>query len=274
MQFSFAKGRFAACCLLLGAACAAAGFALGAALSARPSAGKAPAPSVRLLPAAVSQPSPPQSQPLPQRLVCLTFDDGPSRTTPAVLEALAAEGVPATFFVVASESNESYLPLVQQAQQAGHEIALHSASHKYSDIYRSADAFWADIELLRQRLAPYVDAEELRCLRFPGGSTNTVSHKYGGSGIMQQLKEQAEQQGLRWVDWNVCAEDATGQKLSADAVCRNVTEGSQGLDRCVVLMHDSATTATTAQALPAIIRWYKENGYTFCTVSQLYGRTG
>ena len=273
MQFSFAKGRFAACCLLLGAACAA-GFALGAALSARPSAGKAPAPSVRLLPAAVSQPSPPQSQPLPQRLVCLTFDDGPSRTTPAVLEALAAEGVPATFFVVASESNESYLPLVQQAQQAGHEIALHSASHKYSDIYRSADAFWADIELLRQRLAPYVDAEELRCLRFPGGSTNTVSHKYGGSGIMQQLKEQAEQQGLRWVDWNVCAEDATGQKLSADAVCRNVTEGSQGLDRCVVLMHDSATTATTAQALPAIIRWYKENGYTFCTVSQLYDRTG
>ena len=95
MQFSFAKGRFAACCLLLGAACAAAGFALGAALSARPSAGKAPAPSVRLLPAAISQPSPPQSQPLPQRLVCLTFDDGPSRTTPAVLEALAAEGVPA-----------------------------------------------------------------------------------------------------------------------------------------------------------------------------------
>ena len=171
MQFSFAKGRFAACCLLLGAACAAAGFALGAALSARPSAGKAPAPSVRLLPAAISQPSPPQSQPLPQRLVCLTFDDGPSRTTPAVLEALAAEGVPATFFVVASESNESYLPLVQQAQQAGHEIALHSASHKYSDIYRSADAFWADIELLRQRLAPYVDAEELRSLRFPGGST-------------------------------------------------------------------------------------------------------
>ena len=119
-----------------------------------------------------------------------------------------------------------------------------------------------------------MDAEELRCLRFPGGSTNTVSHKYGGSGIMQQLKEQAEQQGLRWVDWNVCAEDATGQKLSADAVCRNVTEGSQGLDRCVVLMHDSATTATTAQALPSIIRWYKENGYTFCTVSQLYDRTG
>lgn len=35
-------------------------------------------------------------------------------------------------------------------------------------------------------------------------------------------------------------------------------------------MHDSATTGTTAEALPDIIRWYKDNGYTFCTISQLY----
>ena len=35
-------------------------------------------------------------------------------------------------------------------------------------------------------------------------------------------------------------------------------------------MHDSATTGTTAEALPSIIRWYKEEGYAFCTVSQLY----
>ena len=47
-------------------------------------------------------------------------------------------------------------------------------------------------------------------LRFPGGSTNTVSHKYGGSGIMKSLKEQVEEKGYRYVDWNVCAEDAAG----------------------------------------------------------------
>ena len=203
-------------------------------------------------------------------MVCLTFDDGPSRTTPAVLEALADEEVPATFFVVANENNERYLPLIRQAQQAGHEIALHSASHRYSDIYRSTDAFWADIELLRQRIAPYADAAAVSCLRFPGGSTNTVSRKYGGDAIMQDLKAQAEARGWRWVDWNVSAEDAAGKKLSAEEICRNVTRGSEGRDRCIVLMHDSATTGTTAEALPAIIRWYKENGYAFCTVSQLY----
>ena len=127
-----------------------------------------------------------------------------------------------------------------------------------------------DIALLRQRIAPYVDDGEVRCLRFPGGSTNTVSRKYGGDTLMGQLKEQAEEQGWRWVDWNVSAEDAAGKKLSAEEVCRNVTGGSAGLERCIVLMHDSATTGTTAEALPSIIRWYKEEGYAFCTVSQLY----
>ena len=130
------------------------------------------------------------------RRVCLTFDDGPSRTTPAVLEVLEQEEVPATFFVVANDSNEHWLPLIRQAQAAGHEIALHSASHKYSDIYRSPDAFWADIDLLRQRLADYADLAQVQCLRFPGGSTNTVSHKYGGDSIMKELKAEADQRGL------------------------------------------------------------------------------
>lgn len=281
MQRSFPTLRAAARWLLLAAVSAAAGFALGVAAS-RP----APLSQAAVLPTPLpaGQPAPgrgpggsslpgaapPASQAELPPLVCLTFDDGPSRTTPAVLEALADEEVPATFFVVANENNERYLPLIRQAQQAGHEIALHSASHRYSDIYRSTDAFWADIELLRQRIAPYADAAAVSCLRFPGGSTNTVSRKYGGDAIMQDLKAQAEARGWRWVDWNVSAEDAAGKKLSAEEICRNVTRGSEGRDRCIVLMHDSATTGTTAEALPAIIRWYKENGYAFCTVSQLY----
>lgn len=281
MQLSSFPRRAAGLCLLLAAAGAAAGFALGRtaappaplqeaaflAPSAAPSTAGAVSGAVSGRPD--SEAPPPASSTLPP-MVCLTFDDGPSRTTSAVLEVLAAEEVPATFFVVANESNERYLPLIRQAQQAGHEIALHSASHRYSDIYRSTGAFWADIELLRQRIAPYADAAAIACLRFPGGSTNTVSRKYGGDAIMQDLKAQAEARGWRWVDWNVSAEDAAGKKLSAEEICRNVTRGSEGRDRCIVLMHDSATTGTTAEALPAIIRWYKENGYAFCTVTQLY----
>ena len=207
-------------------------------------------------------------EPLPEKWVCLTFDDGPSRTTPAVLAALDAAGVHGTFFVVATGYNEKYLPLLTQAAAAGHQIALHSASHEYSDIYDSSEAYWADIALLKERIAPYVDAESIRYLRFPGGSTNTVSRRYGGRELMKQLKSEVEQKGWQWVDWNVCAEDAVGGHPSADAIYRNVVRETGQQTNCIVLMHDSASTRTTAEALPDIIQWYADNGYTFLTVAE------
>ena len=204
----------------------------------------------------------------PEKWVCLTFDDGPSRTTPAVLAALDAAGVHGTFFVVATGYNEKYLPLLTQAAAAGHQIALHSASHEYSDIYQSSDAYWEDIALLKERIAPYVDVESIRYLRFPGGSTNTVSRRYGGKGLMKQLKAEVEQKGLQWVDWNVCAEDAVGGHPSADTIYRNVVRETGQQTNCIVLMHDSSSTHTTAEALPDIIQWYADNGYTFLTVAE------
>ena len=207
-------------------------------------------------------------EPLPEKWVCLTFDDGPSKTTPDVLAALNTAGVHGTFFVVATDYNEKYLPLLTEAAAAGHQIALHSASHEYSDIYQSSDAYWEDIALLKERIAPYVDVESIRYLRFPGGSTNTVSRRYGGKGLMKQLKAEVEQKGLQWVDWNVCAEDAVGGHPSADTIYRNVVHETGEQTHCVVLMHDSSSTRTTAEALPDIIQWYTDNGYTFLTVAE------
>ena len=207
-------------------------------------------------------------EPLPEKWVCLTFDDGPSKTTPDVLAALNTAGVHGTFFVVATDYNEKYLPLLTEAAAAGHQIALHSASHEYSDIYQSSDAYWEDIALLKERIAPYVDVESIRYLRFPGGSTNTVSRRYGGKGLMKQLKAEVEQKGLQWVDWNVCAEDAVGGHPSADTIDRNVVRETGQQTNCIVLMHDSASTRTTAEALPDIIQWYTDNGYTFLTVAE------
>ena len=207
-------------------------------------------------------------EPLPEKWVCLTFDDGPSKTTPDVLAALNTAGVHGTFFVVATDYNEKYLPLLTEAAAAGHQIALHSASHEYSDIYQSSDAYWEDIALLKERIAPYVDVESIRYLRFPGGSTNTVSRRYGGKGLMKQLKAEVEQKGLQWVDWNVCAEDAVGGHPSADTIYRNVVRETGQQTNCIVLMHDSASTRTTAEALPDIIQWYTDNGYTFLTVAE------
>ena len=261
--------------LLLLSVGAAAGFGLGIFCGAEPPVGcresdLTPVPDESFVsPApASSVETPPQPEPMPEKWVCLTFDDGPSKTTPDVLSALNRAGVKATFFVVATGNNDKYLPLISEAAAAGHQIALHSASHEYSDIYRSSAAYWRDITLLKERIAPYVDAESIRYLRFPGGSTNTVSRRYGGKGLMQQLKTEVEQRGWQWVDWNVCAEDAVGGHPSADTIYRNVVRETGEQTHCVVLMHDSATTRTTAEALPDIIRWYTDNGYTFLTVAE------
>ena len=231
-----------------------------------------PAPDTSMLSPAVSalaqEQQEPAAQPLPEKWVCLTFDDGPSKTTPDVLSALNAAGVHATFFVVATGYNEKYLPLIADAAAAGHQIALHSASHEYSDIYQSSAAYWQDITLLKKRISPYVNTASLHYLRFPGGSTNTVSRRYGGRGVMAELKQQCAEKGYAYVDWNVCAEDAVGGKPSAGTIYRNVVRETGEQTQCIVLMHDSATTRTTAEALPDIIRWYADNGYTFLTVAE------
>ena len=202
--------------------------------------------------------------------VCLTFDDGPSKNTEEVLRILAEQQVPATFFVIAAENNQNYLPLVQQEVEQGNQVALHSCTHEYREIYQSPEAYWADIDNLKEQLSAYIDVSSVDCLRFPGGSTNTVSHKYGGSSIMKILKDQAEEKGYHWIDWNVCAEDAAGGHPSAARIYKNVVNGVGDKKTCVVLMHDTAATTTTVEALEDIITWFKQNGYTFCTVSELY----
>lgn len=146
---------------------------------------------------------------------------------------------------------------------AGHQIALHSATHQYSKIYASTDAFWQDIRTLRQALEPYVDVAAIDWLRFPGGSTNTVSHRYGGNGIMKALKAQAEDKGYHWIDWNVCAEDATASHPDAAQILRNIRRDADGQDTCVVLLHDTKATGQTVKALPDMIAYFREQGYTF-----------
>ena len=272
MRFSKKNFLLGAALLFLGTAL---GFGLGNFFGAAPLIGcrendLTPVPDTEFLtPAPSSEPAVSQPSAPPEKWVCLTFYDGPSKTTPAVLEALNNAGVKATFFVVATGYNEKYLPLLAEASAAGHQIALHSASHEYSDIYRGSDAYWQDISLLKQRVSPYINAESIRYLRFPGGSTNTVSRRYGGKGLMKQLKSEVEQKGYQWVDWNVCAEDAVGGKPSASTIFRNVVRETGEQTQCIVLMHDSSSTRTTAEALPDIIAWYKDNGFAFCTVEQV-----
>lgn len=205
------------------------------------------------------------------KICCLTFDDGPSRYTRQVLDILAEHGARATFFVTAQDTNTLYLESLADIEAAGHQLALHSASHDYSKIYSSTENFWLDIKSLRQTIAQYADVKSIRWLRFPGGSTNTVSHRYGGRQIMQQLKAQAAEKGYRWIDWNVCAEDATASHPDAAQILRNIQNDAKDQPLCVVLLHDTNATHETVLALPDILDWFEAQGYRFFTVEEMAG---
>ena len=79
------------------------------------------------------------------RKVYLTFDDGPSDNTDEILDILKEYDVKATFFVV-GKTDEHSRQMYRRIVEEGHTIALHSYSHKYSEIYSSVEKYDKDLE--------------------------------------------------------------------------------------------------------------------------------
>lgn len=180
------------------------------------------------------------------RKVYLTFDDGPSMYTDDILDILDRYGIRATFFVVGktdAHSREMYQRIVED----GHTLGMHSYSHVYRDIYSSVDAFTQDLEKLSDYLYE-VTGVSCRFYRFPGGSSNTVSHV----GIMD-LIDVLNQRDIVYFDWNVMSGDAGSTKLTVDQLTENVLNHLDEYRTAVVLMHDSGDKPESVEALPVII---------------------
>lgn len=190
--------------------------------------------------------------------VYLTFDDGPSdRVTPRVLDTLKEYNVHATFFIV--NYGESGKALIRRMIDEGHTVAIHGYSHDYAAIYKSDEAFMQNIYRLRDRLRSDF-GYEAAIIRFPGGSSNTVSRQYS-VGIMSRLAQRVQAEGFTYFDWNVSSGDAAGTPASSGQIYNNVTSALRHDRGNVVLMHDAGAKGTTADALPDIIRYCLANGY-------------
>ena len=187
-------------------------------------------------------------------VIYLTFDDGPSSYTPKLLDILAKHNVKATFFVV----NTGYISTVSRIANEGHTVAIHTATHDFKEIYASEDAYFADLNVIKNQIIKYT-GKTPTLLRFPGGGSNTVSKKYC-PGIMTRLTKLVEDKGYTYFDWNVDSDDA-GSARTSTAVYNNVVKGCSGRKTSVVLMHD--IKSYTVNAVEDIILWGKANGYTF-----------
>ncbi len=195
------------------------------------------------------------SKPLQKGAIYLTFDDGPRlETTSAILDILKEEGVKATFFV----TNKGPDSLIQREYAEGHTIALHTASHDYSYLYSSVENYFKDLESVGNRVKR-LTGMDTKIIRFPGGSSNTVSRKYK-EGIMSILTKEVLKRGYKYFDWNINSGDAGVTTNPLEEVSLVTSKLSKEKEN-VVLMHDIKTH--TKEALRDIIRYGKENGYTF-----------
>jgi len=187
------------------------------------------------------------------KVIYLTFDDGPGPDTPRLLDILMKYNVQATFFVVKTGN----IATIQRTAAEGHTVAIHTATHNFREIYASEEAYFDDLYEMQKTIEEYTGQTPM-LLRFPGGSSNTVS--CFNSGIMTRLTKLVEEIGFTYFDWNVDSKDAGGAK-TAEQVYQNTINGIGNKQTAVVLMHD--IKGYSVDAVEQIIVWGLENGYTF-----------
>lgn len=185
------------------------------------------------------------------RLIALTFDDGPSPYTDALLAELQRLRVPATFFVVGYQLPD-FAPQLQRELAAGLPVGDHTEAHANLAHLTAAD----------QRLQVVEDAQKIvsyggrypRLFRPPYGSYNETTHA-----VLHRLR-------MLSILWSIDSEDYT--KPGAAAIVRNVvTKARPG---SIVLMHDGGgDRSETVAAIAPIVRALRRQGYRFVTVPRL-----
>lgn len=187
------------------------------------------------------------------KVIYLTFDDGPGPYTRELLDVLKKYDVKATFFVVKTK----YLDLLKDITQEGHSIGIHTVSHDYDKIYASEEAYIKDMLKMQSIIEEYTGVRTT-LVRFPGGSSNTISNF--NPGIMTRLTKTLNEMGFQYFDWNVNSGDA-GLTKKKDRVVEYVIEGVREYLVSVVLQHD--IKKYSVEAVEEIILWALENGYEF-----------
>ena len=189
-----------------------------------------------------------------QKIVALTFDDGPGPYTERLLDAMKARGVRATFYVLGTRV-DSYPKLIRRMAAEGHAIGNHSNAHNMLNRM--------DLVGVRQEMGKCAEKIEKllgyrpSTMRCPGGNSSTV------------VKQYAEEAGIPIINWSVDTRD--WESRNKEAILKvskaNIKDGS------IVLLHDIHEVSVDASI--ELMDWLIEEGYTFVTVPELlYARRG
>lgn len=203
--------------------------------------------------------------------IILTFDDGPDPNyTPQILELLKKESVPASFFVVGSQVLK-YPELTKQIVDQGFEIGNHTFTHTNSDLYQERNQGRVNFELnFTKSLIREASGFETTLYRNPywGGendiSTNTLILSLNALDKGYTISTPTQDSN----DWQERDYKKIVANSTTDDAGRKITSGT-----VILLLHDSGgDRRNTLLALPEIIKYYKDRGFEFSTVSALAGK--
>lgn len=193
-----------------------------------------------------------------RKWIALTFDDGPSSDSAALLEALRRFRVKATFFWRGANVEE-HPQIARSALQQGHTLANHTYSHPHCGGL-SVQAFWRDEVERTQALFE-------RCLGF---RPSLFRPPYGE--ISDGQVELLQEQGMKVIAWSVdprdwlCAKQLRGRRRIVDTVVRGAHP------EAIVLLHDGGgPRAKTTAAVIELVPYLQTQGYRFVTVDELIG---
>ena len=187
--------------------------------------------------------------------VYLTFDDGPSKLTPKVLDILRSEGVPATFFVL-GEQAKAHPELIKRIIKEGHALGNHSYNHEYKQLYSGYEQFIGQI-LATENILNDIAGIRPKLVRAPGGTYTNFDALY-----FANLKEA----GYILFDWNIDSGDALRKNVPMKEIVAKVKKPALQHET-IVLMHDGGGHEETVKALPEIIHYFKNRGYAFAAIT-------
>ena len=216
--------------------------------------------------ASVSAPAGRQNKCL-MKEIYFTFDDGPSDLTPYLLDILKNENIKASFFVTNQFERSD---LLSRICEEGHLVGLHSYSHDFSSIYSSVDNFFHDLNRLEQLVYDNTGLKS-EFLRFPGGTSNTRSRRYGGM-IMPILLAEAKKRGYKVFDWNCENGDGTDPGNSYSEYKKAGIQSINGHDCAVFLSHCRPTDKESIKSIISIAKWCRTNGYALKRLDEYCGK--
>lgn len=190
----------------------------------------------------------------PEKLIALTFDDGPSPVnTPVLLEGLAQRGIHATFFLVGSMVENSPEQVERMARE-GHQIGIHTYDHQSSTglLGLTQAQFDAQVGTTRAMLTQITGQTQF-ALRPPYG--------YVDDGVRQRAPGPI-------ILWSIDPEDWKYQ--DTQKVAQHIVSHAQ--DGAVILLHD--IFATSVEAALQAVDTLQAQGYRFVTVDELFQAKG